>query len=68
MAMRRKLMLYAYKDWLRKMDKGLGAEEARKAIESDYQLSDEEKAELSWPIQLELEMRRENEKWSKQIL
>lgn len=57
--MRLKVAMYAYKDWLRKLDAGLNPKEAREAIEQEYMLNDAEKAALSIPMQRELEMRLE---------
>lgn len=55
--MRIKVAMYAYKDWLRKLDAGIHPREARIAIEKEYLLTDVEKASLSIPMQKELEMR-----------
>lgn len=55
--MRFKVAMYAYKDWLKKLDAGVHPKEAREIIEKDYLLTDAEKASLSIPMQLELEMR-----------
>ena len=53
------LMDYAYDDWLRIMKNGLTAKEAREDIERDYELTEEEKAELSKKMLNELEQRME---------
>ena len=51
------MAMYAYKDWLRKLDAGIHPREARIAIEKEYLLTDVEKTSLSIPMQKELEMR-----------
>lgn len=56
---RPELMAYAYDDWLRIMRNGLSAKEARETIERDYELTEEEKAELSKRMLDELERRME---------
>ncbi len=53
------LMDYAYDDWLRIMRNGLSAREAREDVERDYELTEEEKAELSKKMLIELEKRME---------
>ena len=53
------LLDYAYDDWLRIMKNGLTAKEAREDVERDYELTEEEKAELRKRMLSELEQRME---------
>lgn len=55
--MRFDILMYAYKDWLKKINADIHPKEARETVEKEYVLSDAEKAALSIPMQLELEMR-----------
>ncbi|WP_423189452.1 hypothetical protein ACO1PF_00630 [Alkalibacterium sp. f15] len=55
--MRMNVVMYAYKDWLRKLNAGIHPKTAREEIEVEYLLNDNEKLALSIPMQRELEMR-----------
>lgn len=60
--MRMNVAMYAYKDWLRKLDAGIQPKTAREDIEIEYMLNADEKLALSIPMQRELEMRMEGQK------